>query len=146
MLVCGSAHLTTGMELDADGHHVRRGLFIGAVGVRPRQGTSGGRPSAYRCRRRRGGYAEGCPRRLPGPRRRVSITSPRTRTVTARSRRQPDAEGYPRHRAWPPYADGHPRHIGFFYFIFIFSLSYYFILCFYYLFTSMNYVKNGSIF
>jgi hypothetical protein len=76
----------------------------------------------------------------------VSITSPRTRTVTALSRRQPDAEGYPRHRAWPPYADGHPRHIGFFYFIFIFSLSYYFILCFYYLFTSMNYVKNGSIF
>jgi hypothetical protein len=33
-----------------------------------------------------------------------------------------DAEGYPRHRVWPPYADGHPRHIGFFSFFLFFSL------------------------
>jgi hypothetical protein len=84
------------------------------VGVRPRRGTSERRPSAYVCRRHRGGYAEGCRRRLPGPRRSTGIACPRTRVVTARSRRQTDAEGYPRHRAWPPYADGHPRHIGFF--------------------------------
>jgi hypothetical protein len=56
-----------------------------------------------------------------------------------------DAEGYPRHRAWPPLCRRPPSAYSFFIFSF-FSLSYYFILCFYYLFTSMNYVKKGSIF
>jgi hypothetical protein len=37
---------TTGMEPDADGQTLRRGLFIGAVGVRPRRGSSEHRPSA----------------------------------------------------------------------------------------------------
>jgi hypothetical protein len=137
---------TTGMVLYADGQTLRRGHFIGAVGVRPRQGSAGSRPSASSYRRRIGSYAEGRRRRLPGPRRRGIHHLPRTRTVTALSRRQTDAEGYPRHRAWPPYADGHPRHIDFFFIFSFFSLSYYFILCFYYLFTSMHYVKNGSIF
>ncbi|KAK1678065.1 hypothetical protein QYE76_038913 [Lolium multiflorum] len=41
-----------------------------AVGVRPRQGSAGSRPSASSYRRRIGSYAEGRRRRLPGPRRR----------------------------------------------------------------------------
>jgi hypothetical protein len=43
---------TTGMAGDADGQTLRRGLFIGAVGVRPRRGSAGSRPSAYRFLRR----------------------------------------------------------------------------------------------
>jgi hypothetical protein len=115
-----SLGITTGMELDADGQTVRRRLFIGAVGVRPRRGSSGSRPSAYTYRRRRGGYAEGSRRRHLGPRRSTGIASGPARAVVARSRRQSDADGHPRHRAWAPYADGHPRHIVFFYFFYFF--------------------------